>query len=195
MPRFASVVMAAVLLVACRGTDLQLSLPHSEDIPADAVFIYRFDPTLLTYDFVDSTQLGQVHLRWLPPSARTPFTGYTCFALTPRTPTDTIGSFVFIARSANSGYLERKIPAAVDSTTDTTAAYFLTGLEGSRGTYALDSQGTLRLSWSNGQQLRYFDPAATLRIATGLLTSDVTLRYSADSVTATWGVGWVSGPC
>jgi len=191
MPRPTWTALGAVLLAACATSDLPESLPHLEELPADAVFIYQFDPNLLTYEFVDTTVNGPVRLSWLAPSPQTPFTGYTCFGLTPRVPGDSVGRFVFIARGLNTGYLERHTTAGLDST----IGYFLAGPEGSRGTYVRHMSGDLDLLWSNGQQVRYFDATATIRIQGNLLSSDVTLRASGDSVSVTWGVGWVEGPC
>ena len=197
MRRFVLAVLSAATAAACAGLDLQGSLPHQQDIPASALYIYQFHPGLLYYDFVDTSSTGGVHLRWLMANDTVPFTGYTCFGLTPRSATDTIGSLVFVARGPNTGYLSRSYVPTIggDTVTDTTFAYFLTGLEGSRGTYVLHGSGALDLVWANGTQLRYFDSTAAISVRGDTIFSDATLKERGDSITVTWRVGWLSGPC
>ena len=178
----ARAVMCAALM-ACSGTDIPTDLPHQQNIPAGAI-IFKFDPAQLAYEFHDTTQGHDTHLFWLQGRG---FSGINCVAFSPRSgPADTIGTFVFAARGPNTGFLERHDFAAVDTTT----AYFLTGNEGSRGTYLIDATNQVHLFWSNGEQSRYFDPAAVLHIAGNDLTSNVTLSLSGDSVVVRWGVVW-----
>ena len=184
--------VAAVLTLGCEPS-IPIDFPHAQEIPPDAAYIYVIDPSLLTYEFVDSTQEGGfVRLRWLQPDPVRPFSGYNCIALSPRTPTDTMtGRFVFVARGPNTGFLERETVEF----TDTIAGYFLTGLDGSYGRYVRDGQGNLQLTWLNGEQHRYFDPSAAIRVQGNYIISDVLLTASADSVTERWGVAWVASSC
>ena len=188
--RWARLFLCAAL-AACGGTDIPSDLPHQQTIPAAASNnIFRIDPTQISYDYVDTTAGNNTHLLWL---ADRPFTGYNCIAFAPRSATeDTIGTFVFMARGTNTGFVERHDQTTVDTAT----AYLLIGSEGSRGTYKIDASNQLHLFWNNGDQNRYFDPSALLRFGTGGLSSDnltsnVTLQFAADSITARWGIFWV----
>ena len=190
MPSRAVRIALSAALVACGGSDIPSDLPHQQTIPANASNnIFRVDPTQIGYDYVDTTQGKNTHLLWLDDQ---PFSGYNCIAFAPRSATeDTIGTFVFMARGTNTGFVERHDQTTVDTAT----AYLLIGNEGSRGTYTIDPSNQLHLNWYNGEQNRYFDPTAVLRFGTGGLSSDnltsnVTLHFAADSITARWGIFW-----
>jgi hypothetical protein len=187
----AVLVVACAAFAACGGTDIPSDLPHQQNIPASATAIFRIDPTQMVYEFDDSTGGQKTHLSWLPSM---PFAGYNCIAFSPRSPTeDTIGTFVFVARGPNTGFLERQ--DHISNVTDTTTAYLLAGSEGSRGTYLIDSTSQVHLFWSNGQQNRYFAPTAVLRIVGSDLTSNVTLTFAADSIRVQWGLLWTISSC
>lgn len=179
----------ALGLAACRSSDVNVeALPFEETIPADAGYIYRIEPTLIGYFYEDSTSGQLMTLRWLPANG---FNGYNCVALTPRSPTDSIGTFVFVAREANQGLLERYMLGAAD----TVPGFFIGAGQGSRGTYVRDAQDRVTLFWANGTPSRYFDPSATMRLSQDSLISDVALSERGDSVSATWHVVWRERPC
>ena len=177
-----AVLVAA--LVACSGTDVPSDLPHQQTIPPSATAIFKFDPAQMTYVYHDTTFGNNTHLYWLTNAS---FAGTNCVAFSPRSATeDTIGTFVFVARGPNTGWVERHDQGAVDTTT----AYLLAGGEGSRGTYLIDSTNAVHLFWQNGEQYRYFDPSAAITLTGNDLTSDVYISLNADSVNVHWGVVW-----
>jgi hypothetical protein len=171
-------------LGACRTLNLDsgtVEIPPGYDV-------FRLQPKLLVYSFVDTTHGMDLHLKWLPDSA---YIGFTCIGLSPRTVPDTTGSFVFSFTGLNIGVLQK-----VDhGDTNLQAGVFLRGDEGSRGTYAITSTGALNLFWSNGVRSRYFDNAAVIRMTGDTIFSDVVRRSNADSVQDAWHVAWLRGDC
>jgi hypothetical protein len=182
----------ALALAACSTLDVQETLPVQEQIPANAFAVYVLEPSLIAYLHTDSTTAGQgLKLRWVHVPGVS-FAGYNCVALSRQSPSDTVGTFVFVARGANLGVLERTRPEGVD----TIAGYFIAAGQGSRGSWALDSQNRLRLFWNNGTPSRYFDPAAAQRISADSLIADADLREVGDSIHTIWHVVWrQQGPC
>ena len=178
------IVTVCAILAVCACNKFDTTQPT---IP-DGAIVYRFAPTLLRYTGVDTTHNFDLHLTWLPLE---PFFGWTCIALSPRTPTDTIGNFVFVILGANTGRVER-----IDhGLTDTTAGIFIPDSLGNRGTFAVTSTGQLKLFWTTGVPKRYFDPAASIRLANDTIFSDVVRKSNADSVQDNWQVRWVRGDC
>jgi hypothetical protein len=188
--RFLAACALAVALAACRSTDLEESFPLLEQIPDDATVIYRIEPTLIGYHFRDTTAGQDLELRWVD-IPQQPFAGYNCVAFSPLSPTDTVGTFVFVARGPNQGFVERMTPVV----TDTVTGYFIGNGQGSRGSFVLDSQNRLTLTWANGTPQRYFDPSAVLRISADSLISDADITQAADSIHATWHVVWTVNAC
>jgi hypothetical protein len=186
--RFLLAVLLAGL-AACKTVDVGVeSLPYNEEIPTGAALVYRIEPSRIEYHYTDSTSGQTMTLRWLSSQG---FVGYNCVALSPRTPTDTIGTFSFVARGANQGLLERfQLGAA-----DTILGYFIASSQGSRGTYVRDAQDQLTFFWTNGTPSRYFDPTATIRIAADSLISAVSLSDRADSIAVQWRVVWTENAC
>lgn len=174
---------ALAVLAACKD----LSVPVVT-IPEGSL-VYRIEPSILVYDFVNITSTADLHLSWItdPPPPVVALAGWNCIALLPLSVTDTIGTFVFAAVGPNLGRLQRTTLGV----TDTINGLLLVGTEGTRGSFALTSAGTLKLFWSDGQQTRFFDPAATLRLANDTIFADADLRERADSTRVEWQVRWV----
>lgn len=161
------------------------------EIPAGAL-VYIIEPSLIGYEFDDTSGGRDFHLDWMFAIPEFPFTGRTCFGISPSAATDTIGSFVFRAVGPNEGYVLVRDGAV----TDTGLAFFLppAGSDaGTRGNYLLRSSGQLELSWADGLQSRYFDPAAVLRVSGDSIISDADLSERGDSVRTKWHVVWTRG--
>jgi hypothetical protein len=79
--------------------------------------------------------------------------------------------------------------------TDTTVFFFLSGLEGTGGTYVVNAAQELTLTWSDGIPSRYFDPSAQMHFSGDTLWSIADLRSHGDSIRAQWTVAWVRDPC
>ena len=171
-------------LAACRAIDTS---QHVIVIP-DSAIVYRFEHTLLGYTYVDTTTGFDLHLLWL---SGEPYAGVNCIALSPHTPTDTVGTFVFVFQGLNEGRILR----TDHSVQDTIAGIFLRGDEGTHGTFALQSSGVLKLNWADGVRSRYFDPKAIIRLSNDTIFSDVVRTSNADSVADSWKVRWVRGTC
>jgi hypothetical protein len=151
--------------------------------------VFVLEPTLLNYHFVDTSGAARLELTWLPTE---PYAGYTCLALKPTTPTDTTGSFVHAVVGQNVGRQLRNNNGFVD----TTAAIFLSGQEGTHGTFVVNSAGVLKLNWADGGAARsFFDPSAVIRLSGDTIASDVQRSASGDSVTVEWHVRWLRGTC
>jgi len=189
---FRNLVWAVTLSAGagCLGSEPELpSWPPFQE--GDIVF--RMEPRLLGYYFRDtsSTNAGQrdITLRWL---TDTVYTGYNCIGFRPRSETDTIGQFFFYYFGPNEGLLEQTVSGSVD----TVIGRFLTGLEGTRGNYAVNSQNQLRLFWEDAKaEARYFDPSAQLTFIGDTLRSVADLSHKADSIRAQWNVSWVRDFC
>jgi len=177
--RFAVTTASLALLVACATETETLHIP-------DNAIVYKIDPPSLRYEYVDTTA-GRVYLlSWLPAYG---FSGVNCIGLIPRTSVDTIGTFVFEAKGANTGRLLR----TENGLQDTATAYFLPSNEaplGTHGTYAIDSSNRLKLFWADGTPTRYFDPSADLRISGDTIRSYSDLRAFGDSLRVQWTVMW-----
>src|SRR5437868_3745495 len=96
-------LFALLLLADCKSLDVPVAV-----IPEGAL-VYRVEPTILTYLLTDTTHLTDLHLRWITdaPPPQMPLAGWNCIALSPSTPTDTTGTFVFAFVGPNIGRLER----------------------------------------------------------------------------------------
>jgi hypothetical protein len=189
MPRFPVAAALAAVLCGCGSLDTGVEAPpYEEELPANPGTVYRVVPSLIQYNYTDTRPATEETLRWLSSQG---FLGYNCIALTPLSPADSVGTFVFVARDANRGLLER----VRHTIADTVAGYFVANGQGSRGTYVRDSQGLVTLHWNNGLAARYFDPSATIRIAGDSLIASATIREQADSILSTWNVTWTEQPC
>lgn len=152
--------------------------------------IYQLQPRLLTYYFRDtsSTSAGQqdITLEWLPD---TTFAGWNCIGFVPRSATDTIGTFRFYASGANQGLMRQ----TSQGISDTIVGSFLTGFEGTHGTYAITSANQLRLFWADAAaEARFFRSAAVMTfIAPDTLRSVADVRIKADSVRTIFSVTWL----
>lgn len=177
----AGLIVATLGLAACRG----LGDPPVAPIPV-GFDVFEIEPSLLFYDFVDSTLVPSIRLQWIPQG---PYVGTNCFALSPRTGADTTGTFVFVYRGRNVGSLMRTTNNNI-SDVDTVGGAFLSGVEGTGGSYAVTSSGGLNLTWNDGVLARFFDPAATIRMVGDTIFSDVHLTSRGDSVTVDWSVRW-----
>jgi hypothetical protein len=176
-------LFALLLLADCKSLDVPMVV-----IP-DGALVYRIEPTLITYLFTDTTHLTDVHLRWITdaPPPQMPLAGWNCIALSPNTPTDTTGSFVFAFVGPNIGRLEQ----TVQGVTDSINGYLLRGDQGTGGNFVVHSSGQLTLNWHDGTRSRFFDPAASIRLANDTIFSDADLRDRGDSVRAQWKIRWV----
>lgn len=174
----------AILLAlgACKPLDQPVvDIPPGSDV-------FRLDPSLLAYSYVDTSTGLDYRLQWL---AGEPFAGHNCIGLLPRSASDTIGTFVFVFSGANQGLLERYQSGVVD----TTVGSLLFGNEGTHGSYALSSTGTLNLIWADGTRSRFFDPSAVIRLSGDTIYSDVDLRFKGDSLRIRWAVRWRRNAC
>lgn len=185
-PGLATIVVAA----GCLGDGPEL--PGGPPF-TDEHIIFQLKPSMLGYFFVDTSRVGSVQLnltlRWLPDTS---FTGFNCIGFLPRSDTDTIGDFAFYFIGPNQGLLER----TSNGVTDTVVGNFLTGLEGTRGTYAVNSANEVTLFWSDADGLaRYFDPVAQLSFIGDTLRSVAEISHKADSIHASWNVTWIRDTC
>jgi hypothetical protein len=181
--RFALPVIGAALAAACIGP----ADTNQANIP-DGAIIFKIAPQLLTDEYIDTTAGNQFGLTWLSSQG---FIGYNCFGLSPTTPTDTTGTFVFGRAGPNTGRLERRNHGV----TDTVPGYFIdTQAPGTHGTYVVDASGKLTLTWVDGARTRYFAPSATLRLYTDTIESTADLRAKADSIRDQWHVYWTNSP-
>ncbi len=179
-------LLVALAAAACSG---DLGRPPAGPPFGPDAQVYFFDATRLIYTFTDTSRPNDFHLRWL---SDTIYVGYNCIGFTPRSPTDTVGTFQFYWSSANTGLLER----TNNNVTDTVQGLFLTGLEGTRGTYAVNAQGRVALNWQdwNGTPTRYFDAQAVIRLNGDTLRSMADLRFKADSIRTVWDATWIRRP-
>ena len=181
--------LTAILVsgVGCLGSDVEL--PSGPPFGPNDI-IYQIQPRLISYYFRDTSMTGTVQrditLQWLPD---TTFAGWNCIGFLPRSASDTIGTFQFYFSGANQGLLRQ----TSQGISDTIVGNFLTGLEGTRGTYAVTSANQLRLFWSDADaEARYFHPSAVLTfIAPDTLRSIAVISTKGDSVLANWSVTWL----
>jgi hypothetical protein len=173
----------ALTLGACKSLDVPVvTIPEGSDV-------FVMEPSLLNYHFVDSSGASRLVLDWLP---KEPYAGTNCLALLPGTPGDTTGTFVFAILGANVGRQLRDDHGVMD----TTAAIFLSGHEGTHGTYAVHSNGSLKLNWADAEPGRsFFDASASMRLSGDTIASDILTKASGDSVSAEWHVRWLRGTC
>jgi hypothetical protein len=178
-------VALGLAVAACKSIDLHV--PVVEIPPGSDMFV--MDPGLLNYHFIDSSGSAKLELTWLPLE---PYAGSNCLALLPSGPGDTVGTFVFGVFGANVGRQLR-----IDhGTMDTTAAIFLSGHEGTHGSYVAHSNGSLNLNWADASPGRsFFDAAAAIRLHGDTIASDIFTKASGDSVSAEWHVRWLRGTC
>lgn len=177
-------LLAALLLAAaCKSLDVPvIAIPDGSEV-------FVMDPTLLNYHFVDSSAVSRLELTWLP---KEPYAGDNCIALKATAPTDTTGTFVFVHNGPNVGRMLRNTAGV----TDTVQGIFLSGHEGTHGTYAVTSSGQLKLFWVDASAARsFFEPAASIRLAGDTVASDVLQKASGDSVSTEWHVRWLRGTC
>lgn len=175
---------ACAALMACNSDG-----PSGPPFGPDAV-VYRLRPQLINYIYDDSATAGLVlHLEWM---SDTTFFGTNCFGFTPNGVGDTTGTFQFYSTGGNQGFVLQNINGVLD----TVVGLFLTGNEGTNGSYVRRSSGQVLLTWADGgQQTRYFDPQANIRFIGDTLRSTADLRYNGDSVRAQWDVSWIVGNC
>ena len=170
----------ALALAACIGDPAE---PPPVMPPGSIVF--TFEPTALTYTFLDSTVTPPFRLDWLAPN----FSGFNCVGLLPSSPADTAhGTFTFSWSGDNVGLVQRS--NTIDM--DTVFGYFLPeDRKPTQGSYSIDGNGVITVSWNDGNPTRYFDPAGTLRLSADSVISDVVLKTRGDSVQEIWRVAWI----
>jgi len=182
--RFMPSLVGTALFGGCGSVDAPSVIP----IP-DGSFIYALAPLALSYEGVDSTAGNHFGFTWL--SAET-FFGSNCLAFLPRTPTDSVGTFVFAVLGQNVGRVERRDGSTV---IDTVTGFFLAPQPpGTHGSYIVDSNGNLTLNWADGARNRYFAAAASLRLTSDSVEAVADLRARGDSIRDQWHVLWLSSP-
>lgn len=152
---------------------------------------FSLAPSLLNYELVDSSSIQKIKLTWLPLE---PFAGSNCIALSPTTPAQDAGTFVFARFGANIGRMQQIV---LPADTDTVLGILLSGHEGTHGTYTISPSGAMTLNWADAQadQRSYFDPAATIRILGDTIFSDIQKSDHGDSAHVEWHVRWLRGVC
>ncbi len=179
--------LATLLLAGCLKS---FSDAPSIEVPEGSIQ-FVFDPSTLHYDFYDSTPPTMaLQLSYLTGQ---PYAGSNCIALSPNSPTDTAGSFVFARTGLNLG----RMLQTDHGVSDTAAFKLLSGHEGSKGTYVIRSSGAIAFTWQDWQQdphySRFFVDSANIRIIGDSIASDV---VNADPTSkAIWSVRWVRGIC
>lgn len=184
MRAFRLPVVAAFLLAAGCGSIADGS--GSPTIP-DGSTIFKLEPALLQYHYVDTSGINNVTLTWLPSQG---FVGYNCLAFKPNTPTDTTGTFVFAWNGQNTGRVQRESPGILD----TLQAFFFPPTAsplGTHGTYVTDSSGKVKLTWADGVRSRYFQDAADIRFSGDSVISKVDVKAVGDSIHEQWTVYWI----
>lgn len=111
---------------------------------------------------------------------------------------DSSGVFQFLMSGSNAGTVRRRIGPLDGSLerNDSLVGRFFYGCEGDGGNYRLHADSTISLSWSNGTQVRIFEPTAAHRLRgdTAIWSSAIQSAYN-DSLHATWRVTWVRAYC
>lgn len=151
--------------------------------------VFTFEPTALSYVFIDSTVNPALRLDWLVPPANQ-YVGAHCLGLLPSSPSDTSqGTFTFSWSGSNTGPVQRSNGLA----TDTVVGYLLGEVSSlaTTGTYSIDGSNVMTLSWGSGTPARFFAPSSTIRLAADSIISDAELMFAGDSVREIWHVAWI----
>ena len=175
-------------LVLSLGACLNAENNDPPQMPPGSV-VFTFEPTALSYVFIDSTVNPALRLDWLVPPANQ-YVGTHCLGLLPSSPSDTSqGTFTFSWSGSNTGPVQRS--NSID--TDTVVGYLLgeVGALATTGTYSIDGSNVLTLSWGSGTPARFFHPSSTIRLAADSIISDAELMFSGDSVREIWHVAWI----
>ena len=175
-------------LVLALGACVHATDADGPPIPAGSL-VFTFEPTVMSYLYIDSTVSPPFRLDWLVPPENT-FNGFNCLGLLPNTPADTAhGTFTFSWSGPNTGPVQRS--NTIDS--DTVIGYFLPPANETptRGNYSIDAGGNVTLSWSDGTPTRYFNPVGTIRLSADSIISDAVILTHGDSIREVWHVAWI----
>jgi len=197
----ALVAVLAAVLPACKK-DQPLS-PECENSrfdmwrPTDGKMLaFVLNPQTIQYQYRD-VRRDTTDLSWDTTQA---YYGVAClrFQTTDSVRIDSSGVFQFLMSGSNAGTVRRRVGPLDGSPTwnDSMVGYFFYGCEGDGGNYRLHADSTISLSWSNGTQMRVFEPTAVHRLRgdTAIWSSAVQSAYN-DSLHATWKVAWHRAYC
>jgi hypothetical protein len=105
---------------------------------------------------------------------------------------DPAGPFQLITSGDNAAWAVRHYLGQTDSA----IAYTIWGCAGDGGTYRLNADSSISLSWANGQAYKFFGPTGVHRLlADSLIRTTSEESYRADSTHASWRVDWVRAYC
>src|SRR5262245_54954204 len=180
--------IVGLALVLTLGACLNSDNTDPPEIPPGSL-VFTFEPTVLSYVFIDSTVNPAIRLDWLVPPANQ-YVGAHCLGLLPSSPADTAhGTFTFTWSGSNTGPVQRT--NGID--TDTVVGFLLppANQQPTTGSYSIDGSNVITLSWSNGTPTRFFHPSSTIRLVADSIISDAQLTFHGDSVREFWHVAWI----
>jgi len=102
------------------------------------------------------------------------------------------GSFQFVTSGSNAGTAWQ----TWHGQTDSVGVSSIPPCSGDGGTYRLNADSTISLTWSNGQQSWFFGPAGVHRLLSdSLIQTTAELSSRADSTRASWRLNWERAYC
>jgi len=149
---------------------------------------FAIAPKTISYHWID-VRRDTTELTW---DTSQTYYGGAClrFQTTDSVRIDSAGAFQLVLSGSNSSYERRRVVSQGTTFSDSVVGYVFYGCEGDGGTFRLQPDSTITLSWSNGQQAWSFGPLATHKLTGDTLWSSWAASSFADSVRGSWRLGW-----
>ena len=188
-------LVAAAAATACKKDTLSGDCYNARtqiNRPTDGKMIaFALNPLSIYYHYREVNPADTMIIDW---DTSRLYYGIAClrFRTTDSVHIDPTGPFQLVTSGSNAGTAWRQWHGVTDSV----IAYTIWGCAGDGGTYRLNADSTISLTWSNGQQYRFFGPTGVQRLLNDTLihtTAEESAR--ADSTHGTWRVNWVRRYC
>jgi hypothetical protein len=169
---------------------------HSYDVTRPTtgkMLAYSLHPKTIQYHFLD-VRVDTVEYTW---DTSQTYYGGACLRLqtTDSVHVNPSGVFQFLMTGTNGAYMHRHLTGGGANTNDSVLGYVFGGCQGTGGTYSVQSDSSLTLTWTDGKQTRIFDPAGQHRLTGDTIWSSLTLSANADSLHGSWRFAWLRAYC
>lgn len=195
----ATVVALAALAAACASTtpaNDPTCPSHVSDYrrPSDGRMVgYALFPKTIQYHFLD-VRVDTVEYTW---DTSQVYAGLAClrFQGSDSAHINPSGTFQLLLSGSNAAYMRRHLTGGGASVNDSVIGYVFSGCEGTGGTYRMQSDSSLALTWMDGQQSPVLGSTGLQQLKGDTIWSSVTVSTHADSLHGSWRFAWVRGYC
>jgi len=193
----AAVVLAASAAACASTTTNDANCPNHAGDPTrptnGKMLAFALAPKTIQYHFLD-VRVDTIEYTW---DTSQTYYGTAClrFQTTDSAHINPSGAFQFLISGTNGAYLRRYLTGGGATVSDSVIGYVFSGCEGTGGTYRLQSDSSLALTWTDGQQSLVLSPTGLQQLRGDTIWSSVSVSTHADSLRGYWRFAWLRAYC